>query len=184
MSLSSGQVTGLSDWDICIDPGHSQTENMGVNGYSEAEEVLRVGSHLRDILLTQTDIDTVYMTRTNDQQSVSLSQRTTYANSNSASWFHSIHSNAGAIDHNNTLLLWGQLSDGTPDPPVGGEEMSGYMIDILTRTMRIPTIGSWGDCSFYTWSDYCDDSALGQRLLQFGNLSFGESGVVKDFQQI
>ena len=158
MSLSSGQVTGLSDWDICIDPGHSQTENMGVNGYSEAEEVLRVGSHLRDILLTQTDIDTVYMTRTNDQQSVSLSQRTTYANSNSASWFHSIHSNAGAIDHNNTLLLWGQLSDGTPDPPVGGEEMSGYMIDILTRTMRIPTIGSWGDCSFYTWSDYCDDS--------------------------
>tara|TARA_B100000749_G_scaffold280724_1_gene278279 strand:- start:1010 stop:3481 length:2472 start_codon:yes stop_codon:yes gene_type:complete len=158
MSLLSGQVTGLSDWDICIDPGHSQTENMGVNGYSEAEEVLRVGSHLRDILLTQTDIDTVYMTRTNDQQSVSLSQRTTYANSNSASWFHSIHSNAGAIDHNNTLLLWGQLSDGTPDPPVGGEEMSGYMIDILTRTMRIPTIGSWGDCSFYTWSDYCDDS--------------------------
>ena len=158
MSLSSGQVTGLSDWDICIDPGHSQTENMGVNGYSEAEEVLRVGSHLRDIFLTQTDIDTVYMTRTNDQQSVSLSQRTTYANSNSASWFHSIHSNAGAIDHNNTLLLWGQLSDGTPDPPVGGEEMSGYMIDILTRTMRIPTIGSWGDCSFYTWSDYCDDS--------------------------
>ena len=158
MSLSSGQVTGLSDWDICIDPGHSQTENMGVNGYSEAEEVLRVGSHLQDIFLTQTDIDTVYMTRTNDQQSVSLSQRTTYANSNSASWFHSIHSNAGAIDHNNTLLLWGQLSDGTPDPPVGGEEMSGYMIDILTRTMRIPTIGSWGDCSFYTWSDYCDDS--------------------------
>ena len=158
ISFSSGQVTGLSDWDICIDPGHSQTENMGVNGYSEAEEVLRVGSHLRDIFLTQTDIDTVYMTRTNDQQSVSLSQRTTYANSNSASWFHSIHSNAGAIDHNNTLLLWGQLSNGTPDPPVGGEEMSGYMIDILTRTMRIPTIGSWGDCSFYTWSDYCDDS--------------------------
>ena len=158
MSLSSGQVTGLSDWDICIDPGHSQTENMGVNGYSEAEEVLRVGSHLRDILLTQTDIDTVYMTRTNDQQSVSLSQRNTYANSNGASWFHSIHSNAGAIDHNNTLLLWGQLSDGTPDPQVGGDEMSGYMIDILTRTMRIPTIGSWGDCSFYTWSDYCDDS--------------------------
>jgi len=158
MSLLSGQVTGLSDWDICIDPGHSQTENMGVNGYSEAEEVLRVGLHLQDIFLSQTDIDTVYMTRTNDQQSVSLSQRTSYANSNGASWFHSIHSNAGSSDNNNTLLLWGQLSDGTPDPPVGGEDMSDYMIDILTRTMRIPTIGSWGDCSFYTWSDYCDDS--------------------------
>ena len=158
MSLLSGQVTGLSDWDICIDPGHSQTENMGVNGYSEAEEVLRVGLHLQDIFLSQTDIETVYMTRTNDQQSVSLSQRTSYANSNGASWFHSIHSNAGSSDNNNTLLLWGQLSDGTPDPPVGGEDMSDFMIDILTRTMRIPTIGSWGDCSFYTWSDYCDDS--------------------------
>ena len=156
-SFSFCQVTGLNGWNIFIDPGHSQTENMGVNGYSEAEEVLRVGLQLQDILLNQTDIDTAYISRTNNQQQVSLYQRTNHANSLGASWYHSIHSNAGASDHNNTLLLWGQLYNGNPDPPVGGEEMSNYMIDILTRTMRIPTIGSWGDCSFYTWSDYCDD---------------------------
>lgn len=157
-SFSFCQVTGLNGWNIFIDPGHSQTENMGVNGYSEAEEVLRVGLQLQDILLNQTDIDTAYISRTNDQQQVSLYQRTNHANSLGASWYHSIHSNAGASDHNNTLLLWGQLYNGNPDPPVGGEEMSEYMIDILTRTMRIPTIGSWGDCSFYTWSDYCESS--------------------------
>jgi len=157
-SFSFCQVTGLNGWNIFIDPGHSQTENMGVNGYSEAEEVLRVGLQLQDILLNQTDIDTAYISRTNDQQQVPLYQRTNQANFLGASWYHSIHSNAGASDHNNTLLLWGQLYNGNPDPPVGGEEMSNYMIDVLTRTMRIPSIGSWGDCSFYTWSTYCESS--------------------------
>ena len=36
--------------------------------------------------------------------------------------------------------------------------MSSFMIDILTQGMRIETTGSWGDCSFYTWSDYCANS--------------------------
>jgi len=157
-SILPAQVTGLNGWNIFVDPGHSQTQNMGVNGYSEAEEVLRVSLQLQDILMSQTDIDTVYLSRTNDQQQVSLYQRTQHANTLGAAWYHSIHSNAGAPDHNTTLLLWGQLYDGTPDPPVGGEDMSAIMIDILTRGMRIPTIGSWGDCSFYTWSDYCANS--------------------------
>ena len=60
--------------------------------FSEAEEVLRVGLHLQDILLNQTDIDTAYISRTNDQQQVSLYQRTNQANSLGASWYHSIHS--------------------------------------------------------------------------------------------
>ena len=78
-SFSFCQVTGLNGWNIFIDPGHSQTENMGVNGYSEAEEVLRVGLQLQDILLNQTDIDTAYISRTNDQQQVPLYQRTNQA---------------------------------------------------------------------------------------------------------
>ena len=43
----SAQITGLSGWDICLDPGHSQTENMGIYGYSEAEKNVRVGLRLR-----------------------------------------------------------------------------------------------------------------------------------------
>ena len=153
------QVTGLEGWDLFIDPGHSQDENMGINGYSEAREVLKVGLHLKDILENQTDIDTVYISRTNDNQSVSLYQRTNYANTVSASWYHSIHSDASSNPNTNkTLLLWGQLNNGNPDPPVGGEDMSSLMIDLLTDGMRIETTGSWGDCSFYTWSDYCQES--------------------------
>jgi len=158
-STCRAQVTGLNGWDIFIDPGHSRTENMGINGYSEAEEALRVGLHLKDILENQTDIDSVYISRTNDNQSVSLYQRTNYANSVSASWYHSIHSDASSnTNTNKTLMLWGELNNGNPDPPVGGEEMSSLMIDILTDGMRISTSGSWGDCSFYTWSDYCENS--------------------------
>ena len=153
------QVTGLTNWDLFIDPGHSQDENMGINGYSEAKEVLQVGLHLMDIFTEQTDIDTVFIARTNDNQSVSLYQRTNYANTVSASWYHSVHSDASANSNTNrTLLLWGQLDSGAPDPPTGGEEMSDYMIDVLTQGMRIESTGSWGDCSFYTWSDYCANS--------------------------
>ena len=159
VSAGKSQVTGLEGWDLFIDPGHSRDENMGINGYSEAKEVLRVGLHLMDIFENQTDIDTVYISRTNDSQSVSLYQRTNYANTVGASWYHSIHSDASSnINSNKTLLLWGQLYNGNPDPPVGGEEMSSYMIDILTAGMRTQTTGSWGDCSFYTWSDYCANS--------------------------
>ena len=132
---------------------------MGVSGYSEAREVLKVGLHLMDILNNQTDVDTVFIARTNDNQNVSLYQRTNYANTVGASWYHSIHSDASSnLNTNRTLLLWGQLYNGNPDPPIGGQEMSSYMINTLTKGMRIDSTGSWGDCSFYTWSDYCANS--------------------------
>ena len=115
LGIHNAQVTGLNGWDLFIDPGHSQDENMGINGYSEAKEVLQVGLELMDILNSQSDIDTVYISRTNDNQSVSLYQRTNYANTVSASWFHSIHSDASSnTNTNRTLLLWGQRNNGNP----------------------------------------------------------------------
>ena len=143
------QVTGLSGWNIYLDPGHSQRENMGIYNYSEAEKVLRVGLHLRDLLLKTTDIDTVYISRTNDNVVVSLTQRTDEANSLAAAWFHSIHSDAGGAEANSTLMLWGQYRDGREKIPNGGKRMSGFMIDLLTRGYRTGTRGSIGDCTFY-----------------------------------
>ena len=147
--MAFGQVTGLSGWDICLDPGHSRTENMGIYNYSEAERNVRVALRLREMLLSETDIDTVFITRTDDIQSVSLSQRTDYANLVGASWFHSIHSNAGSPSVNNTLLLWGQYENNQEKVPNGGKAMSDVIINVLTAGMRIPTIGSWGDHQFY-----------------------------------
>jgi N-acetylmuramoyl-L-alanine amidase len=158
VSPLSAQVTGLSGWNICLDPGHSQTENMGIYGYSEAEKNLGVGLWLREILLTKTDIDTVYMTRTNDQEYVTLSQRSDYANRIGTVWFHSIHSDAGDPQYNSTLLLWGQYYNGNEKVPNGGKAMSDIMVDILTHGMRTNTRGSIGDCSFYTWSNWCQIS--------------------------
>lgn len=148
-SSAYSQATGLADWDIYLDPGHSRTENQGIYNYSEAEKNLRVGLHLRELLLTNTDIDTVFNSRFNDNVQVSLSQRTDQANSLGASWFHSIHSDAGSPNLNSTLMLWGQYRDGREKNPPGGQAMGNIMIDILTRTMRTNTRGSIGDCSFY-----------------------------------
>lgn len=148
-SLIFGQVTGLSGWDIFLDPGHSQHENMGIYNYSEAEKNLGVALNLRDLLLNTTDIDTVYMSRTNSGQYVTLSQRTDHANSVGASWYHSIHSDAPSTTANSTLLLWGQYRNGEEKDPPGGHAMSVIMVDLLTRGMRTTTRGDWGDCSFY-----------------------------------
>jgi hypothetical protein len=110
---------------------------------------LRVGLALREMLLRTTDIDTVYISRTNDQQVVSLTQRTDHANSLGAAWFHSIHSDAGVSTANSTLLLWGQYQDGREKVPNGGKAMSAIIVNILSRGMRIPSRGSIGDCTFY-----------------------------------
>lgn len=144
------KITGLEGWNIFLDPGHSQDENMGVYNYSEAKKVLRVAMELRNLLLTTTDIDTVYLSRTNDNQSVSLSQRTDFANSLGTAWYHSIHSDAGSASANSTLLLWGMYANGQEKNPPGGQAMSTFMIDNLTRGYRTyTTSGSIGDCKFY-----------------------------------
>lgn len=143
------QVTGLSGWNIFLDPGHSRKENMGIYGYSEAEKNVRVALNIRDILLSTTDIDTVFLSRENDLVLVDLTQRTDYANSLGAAWYHSIHSNAGDASSNSTLMLWGQYRTGSEKIPHGGKAMSSIMLDLLTRGMRTNTSGSWGDCTFY-----------------------------------
>ncbi|MDD5766377.1 MAG: Ig-like domain-containing protein, partial [Candidatus Marinimicrobia bacterium] len=154
----SQQITGLSEWNIFLDPGHSQSENMGIYNYSEANKNLRVAQNLKQLLETNTDIDTVYLSRINDTESVDLSTRTTMANNLGASWFHSIHSDAGAATSNSTLLLWGQYNDGREKVPNGGHAMSDIMIGNLTSGMRTTSGGSIGDCSFYTWSTWCAES--------------------------
>ncbi|MAQ92043.1 MAG: hypothetical protein CMM84_00710 [Rhodothermaceae bacterium] len=147
------EVTGLSDWSLFLDPGHSTTsENVGIYGYSEPEKVLRVGLALREMLLTRTDIDTVYMSRTNDTEVVSLSQRTDRANTLGADFFHSIHSNAGGPSSNNVLMLYGGWRSGgqtVEKTPVGGGLMGDEYEEALSTAMRLPTIGNYADRTFY-----------------------------------
>lgn len=149
---SAQQVTGLAGWNIYIDPGHSGTENMGIYNYSEAQKTLRVGLNLQQMLTDWTDIDTAYICRTNDQQNVSLSQRTDQANSLGAAHYHSIHSDAAAMGSsaNSTLIMWGQMGIGGPEKtPHGGKKMSNIMIGLLTAGMRTNTRGAMGDRDFY-----------------------------------
>lgn len=151
ISINAQPVTGLSNWNIYLDPGHSQKENMGVYGYSEAEKVLRVGLNLRQMLLDWTDIDTVYICREDDFVQVSLAQRTSQANALAAAHYHSIHSDASSSpEPNSTLLLWGQLGINGPEKnPQGGKKMSDIMVVLLTAGYRTTTRGSVGDRTFY-----------------------------------
>ena len=152
------QVTGLGDWSLYIDPGHSRTENEGLYNYSEAEKVLRVGLILREMLQEQTDIGEIHMARTNDQQLVSLSERTTHANNTGADFYYSIHSDAGSPGTNSTLMLfggWRQDGRSVEKTPKGGKLFGDIMHIVLTDAMRIgsrnsPDTGlAWYDRTFY-----------------------------------
>ncbi len=152
VSVKAQEVTGLEGASIFLDPGHSETENQGLYGYSEAEKVLRIGLALREMLLTQTDIDTVYIARTTDQQQVPLSQRDDLANATGADFYYSIHSNAGASSTNNTLMLhggWRKNGQTVEKTPSGGKVFGDSLIVELTAAMRIPTIGNYADRTFY-----------------------------------
>lgn len=167
----SQPVTGLAGWDIYLDPGHSRTENMGIYGYSEAEKNLRVGLNLYQLLIDSTDIDTVWLCRTTDTESIGLTARQTEANNLGAQWYHSIHSDAGGSSENSTLLLWGQYSNGQEKTPRGGKAMSDIMVDKLTRGMRTYTVhGSIGDCSFYGGST-CPYLAVNRNTAMASELS-------------
>lgn len=148
------KVKGLEGVSIFIDPGHSQTQNQGLYGYSEAEKVLRIALELREMLFNQTDIyyTDVILSRVNDEQNVSLTQRTDLANSYASDFYYSIHSNAGATSTNNTLMLhggWRQNGKTVEKTPNGGKVFGDTLIVELTDAMRIPTIGNFADRTFY-----------------------------------
>ncbi len=145
-------VTGLEGFTIFLDPGHSQKENEGLYNYSEAEKMLRVGLQLREMLLTQTDIDTVYMSRVNDSQSVTLSQRTDRANQLAPDFYYSLHSDAGSSSANSTLFLyggWKRNGQIIEKYPPGGKDMGDILNVNLPSAMRIPTRGNYADRTFY-----------------------------------
>jgi N-acetylmuramoyl-L-alanine amidase len=151
-SARSQEITGLSGWTLFIDPGHSQKENMGLYGYSEAEKVLRVGLALRGMLLDQTDIEAVYMARLTDQDNISLAGRTDLANTLGADFYYSIHSDAGAPASNSTLMLYGGWkSNGVlvEKTPVGGGAYGAILDQDLTGAMRIGKRGNYADRIFY-----------------------------------
>jgi N-acetylmuramoyl-L-alanine amidase len=146
------QVTGLSGWNPYLDPGHSQRENMGVEGWSEAEHAVRVSNYLRAIFMNETDVDTVYVSRTNDQQLVSLAQRTTHANTVGADFFYSIHSDAPSATAHSTLMLyggWRQNGQTVEKTPHGGAAYGAIMDVVLTRALRSGFRGNFADRTFY-----------------------------------
>ena len=146
------EVTGLSDWSIYIDPGHSRTENMGLFNYSEAEKVLEVSLILREMLEEQTDIGEIFLARTTHQQQVSLSERTSDANATGADFYYSVHSDAGSPSANSTLMLyggWRENGETVEKTPNGGKDFGDIMDGILTESMRIDRRGNYADRTFY-----------------------------------
>ena len=160
LSNSSAQVTGLEGFKVFIDPGHSQTENMGLYSYSEAEKVLRVARELKNLFETQTDIEAVHLSRLNDNDQVSLTERTDLANSLGVDFYYSIHSDAGASTSNSTLTMYGgwRKNGSTVEKyPTGGKDFGDILNVDLSGAMRIANRGNYADRVYYQGEIYNHD---------------------------
>ncbi|MFW5754837.1 MAG: N-acetylmuramoyl-L-alanine amidase, partial [Marinilabiliaceae bacterium] len=150
------QVEGLNGWELFLDPGHSQQENMGLYNYSEAEKVLRVAFELRDMFEEQTDIAEVHLSRRDDQEEMSLEARTTLANELGVDFYYSIHSDAGDASENSTLTLyggWRRQGETVEKSPKGGAEFGDILHEDLSGAMRISDRGNWADRNYYLGAD-------------------------------
>lgn len=118
----------LSDFIICIDPGHGGHESddryMSWAEFWESESNLSKAFYL-DTLLRNLGA-TVVLTRhfngdDGPDNDPGLSERAAVANNAGADFFHSIHSNGGSGNANYTLILY---PGPTGDPRING--LSGY----------------------------------------------------------
>ena len=127
------------DFKLWIDPGHSKKENQGMYGYTEAQKVLRVGLATREYLkefTTATDA-TIQMTRDDDQDDVSLEERSDMANAWGADFFYSIHSDAGGNTNSTLMLFGGWRKNGVEieKTPHGGKAYGEILTPNLTSVM-------------------------------------------------
>ncbi len=146
------QITGLSEYEIFLDPGHSQTENMGLYNYSESEKVLQVALELKAMFEQQTDIRKVHMCRLTDEDVISLTARTDLANSLGADFYYSIHSDAGSPSANSTLTMYGGYNNEgvtLEKMPQGGKAYGAILCADLTGVMRTITRGNYADRVYY-----------------------------------
>jgi len=152
--VNAQEKADWGDFKLWIDPGHSKTENMGMYGYTEAQKVLRVGLATREYLFqytTATD-ENIQMTRDDDQDEVSLEERSDMANAWGADFFYSIHSDAGGTTNSTLLLFGGWRKDGVEieKTPHGGKAFGEILCPNLTGVMyNTSTRGNWHDRCWY-----------------------------------
>ncbi|KPL20020.1 MAG: hypothetical protein AMJ92_00840 [candidate division Zixibacteria bacterium SM23_81] len=133
----------LSGLKFCLDPGHG---NYPYEKPFECVINLQVAFFLKDYL-ESANADTVILTRYNNIDNPTLSEREQIANSNNVDWFNSIHHNAFQGVTNYTLVLYEELPGGTPEWPEA-VTMSNIMADDLWHAMRTTHYRVEGDLSF------------------------------------
>lgn len=144
------------DFKLWIDPGHSGNENTGLFNYSEAKKVLRVGLATREYLFTYTTAteENIQMTRDDDEDNVSLDERSDMANAWGADFFYSIHSDAGAGNVQSTTVFlfggWKLNGEYIEKTPHGGKRYGDILCPNLTGVMyNQGTRGNFYDRVFY-----------------------------------
>jgi len=143
LCAGAAAAADLSGLKICLDPGHGDYPNIKP---FETIINLKVGFALVDYL-EAANADTVIITRTDNIQNPSLSQREYIANSNNVDWFNSIHHNAFDGTANYSLVLYEELYSGDPQWPEA-VTMSDIMGEDLYHSMRTTTYYVRGDRSF------------------------------------
>jgi N-acetylmuramoyl-L-alanine amidase len=133
----------LSGLKFCLDPGHG---NYPYEKPFETVINLQVAFFLQDYL-ESANADTVILTRYNNYDNPTLSEREQIANSNGVDWFNSIHHNAFNGEANYTLVLYEETSIGVPQW-TEAVEMSEIMAEDIYHALYTTGWYARGDLSF------------------------------------
>lgn len=163
LGMNAEEKQDWGDFKLWIDPGHSGRENMGLYGYSEAQKVLQVGLATREFLFrfTTADNSTIQMTRDDEQDNVSLEERSDMANAWGADFFYSIHSDAGSGQNTTVTLFGGWKLNGEyiEKTPNGGKRYGDILCPNLTSVMyNTGTRGNYYDRVFYNGDVYTHEN--------------------------
>ncbi len=133
----------LSGLKICLDPGHG---NYPYEKPFECVINLQVAFFLKDYL-ESANADTVILTRYNNIDNPTLSEREQIANSNNVDWFNSIHHNAFNGVANYTLVLYEENSEGEPEW-TQAVAMSNIMAEDIYHALYTTSWYARGDYNF------------------------------------
>jgi len=144
----------LSGISVCIDPGHGAgNTNQGPTGLKELEINMTVALHLK-AYLESVGVDTVILTRYDNNTNPSLSQREQIANNAGVTWFHSVHHNAEGGTARYTLLLYEEIAGHVPQWPGQADVMSRIMAQRIWQGLRTSDWRVYGDYTFYGTPSY------------------------------
>ncbi len=155
----------MNKYIVTIDPGHggSDKNNVGPNGYIEANGVLKISKYLKNEL-EKTGSFKVYLTRDKDTN-LSLTQRGKIAAKNNSDLFISQHTNAGPVQAKGVEVFYSVDIPGDRKLASDMSKRIAKVLNTIDRGAKQKESSKYPGEDFYTVIDVAQDNGVPHAIL-------------------